>query len=70
MPRQAAALGIAVPDDPEPQPLDTTVVCTRHSRGWRIDSGSRSVLVEHSVGMFHLAVLIANPDQEVHALTW
>ena len=42
--------------------------CTRLGRKWRIGLGERSVLVEHSVGMLHLAVLIANPRQEIRAV--
>lgn len=42
--------------------------CTRVGRKWRIDFGGRSVLVEHSVGMLHLVVLMANPRQEIRAV--
>ncbi|MFE0516965.1 tetratricopeptide repeat protein, partial [Streptomyces sp. NPDC058964] len=42
--------------------------CTRLGRKWRVGFGSRSVLVEHSVGMLHLVVLIANPRQEIRAV--
>lgn len=42
--------------------------CTRLGRKWRIGFGGRSVLVEHSVGMLHLVVLIANPRQEIRAV--
>lgn len=42
--------------------------CTRLGRKWRIGVGGRSVLVDHSVGMFHLVVLIANPRQEIRAV--
>lgn len=41
--------------------------CERHGRRWRITLGGRSVLVGHSVGMRHLAALIANPGREIHA---
>jgi len=44
------------------------VACTRYGLRWRIECGHRSVLVEHSVGLLHLAVLIANPGQEIPAL--
>ena len=47
---------------------DTAVRCVRHGRGWRIEAGRRSAVVRHSVGMFHLAVLIANPGREIPAL--
>ncbi|MFE2139956.1 tetratricopeptide repeat protein [Streptomyces sp. NPDC059466] len=42
--------------------------CTRLGRKWRIGFGGRSVLVDHSVGMLHLVVLIANPRQEIRAV--
>ncbi|WP_435222682.1 hypothetical protein [Streptomyces sp. Tue6028] len=42
--------------------------CTRLGRKWRIGFGGRSVLVEHSVGMLHLLVLIANPRQEIRSV--
>jgi hypothetical protein len=41
--------------------------CTRAGRGWRLTLGNRSVLVADSVGMLHLAVLIANPRQDIPA---
>jgi len=41
--------------------------CAREGWAWRISLGERSILVKHSVGMFHLAVLIANPLQEIRA---
>lgn len=42
--------------------------CTRLGRKWRIGLGEHSVLVENSVGVLHLAVLIANPRQEIRAV--
>src|SRR5207248_4394856 len=66
---EAAALGIAVPDhlsQPPTEPLAAT--CTRAGQHWRIDYGRRTVLVPHSVGMLHLAVLLANPGREIPAL--
>ncbi len=41
--------------------------CERAGRRWRVTVASRSVLVEDSIGMLHLAVLIANPRLEVAA---
>jgi hypothetical protein len=41
--------------------------CRRAGRQWRLTLRNRSVLVEDSIGMLHLAVLIANPRQEIHA---
>jgi hypothetical protein len=41
--------------------------CEREGRSWRITVGDRSVLVHDSIGMLHLAVLIANPRQDILA---
>jgi hypothetical protein len=56
----AATAAATVPDR-------RAVRCVRHGRGWRIEAGRRSAVVEHSVGMLHLAVLIANPCCEIPA---
>lgn len=53
---------------PENGPLQAAASCTRLGRKWRIGLGGRSALVGHSVGMFHLVVLLANPRQEIRAL--
>ena len=65
---EAAALGIPLPDIRCEPPETAAVECARDGRGWRVGWGSRSVLVEHSVGLLHLAVLIANPRQEIPAI--
>jgi hypothetical protein len=41
--------------------------CGRVGRKWRLALQDRSVLVDDSVGMLHLAVLIANPRQDIPA---
>jgi hypothetical protein len=41
--------------------------CSRAGRRWRVTVGGRAVLAEDSIGMAHLAVLIANPRQEIPA---
>ena len=41
--------------------------CDRVGRKWRVAVADRSVLVEDSIGMLHLAVLIAYPRQEISA---
>jgi hypothetical protein len=41
--------------------------CVRAGRKWRVSLGERSVLVEESIGMLHLAVLIASPRQDIAA---
>jgi hypothetical protein len=57
---------IQEPASPATQP--GAVELTRHGVRWRVDLGPRSVLVDHSVGMLHLAVLTANPGVEVAAI--
>jgi tetratricopeptide (TPR) repeat protein len=49
-------------------PAGRAVTCTREGRQWRIGFGSRSVLVEHSIGMLHLAVLLANPGTDIPSI--
>ncbi|RSN04300.1 hypothetical protein DMB42_32050 [Nonomuraea sp. WAC 01424] len=39
----------------------------RHGRHWQVEHAGRLVVVEHSVGMQHLATLIANPGREILA---
>jgi hypothetical protein len=41
--------------------------CERLGRGWRLTFQSRAVLVDDSIGMTHLAVLVANPRREIAA---
>jgi hypothetical protein len=64
---EAAALGLPVPDHPVSGPSGPFAECGRVGRKWRLTWQNRSVLVEESVGMLHLAVLIANPRQEIKA---
>jgi hypothetical protein len=52
------------PAEHQPQPV---AHCRRAGRKWQLAWQNRSVLVEDSVGMVHLAVLIANPRQEIRA---
>ena len=63
---EAARIGVALPE------VDTTALgtlrCVRRGRGWELILGNRRVTVGHSVGMTHLAVLIANPDIEIPAV--
>ncbi|MEU7872832.1 hypothetical protein [Dactylosporangium sp. NPDC049140] len=42
--------------------------CVRERQHWRLAWGSRSVLVENSVGLLHLAVLLANAGTEIPAV--
>jgi hypothetical protein len=65
---EAATLGVALPGDGGADTADaTTVTCERAGRGWRLGLAGRSVVVENSIGMLHLAVLIGNPRQEITA---
>ncbi|MBB5872785.1 hypothetical protein F4553_006219 [Allocatelliglobosispora scoriae] len=63
--RDAAALGMRLPG---PAADADRVRCLRVGRHWRIERGDRSAVVDNSVGMAHLAVLLANPGQEISAL--
>lgn len=49
-------------------PETETLVCTRSGRHWRIDLGVRSAVVEDSVGVRHLATLIAHPGIEMPSI--
>lgn len=40
----------------------------RHGRRWRVALAGRSVVVDNLVGLLHLAVLLANPEQEIPAV--
>jgi hypothetical protein len=64
----AGALGMAAIRVDEPAAVAAAVTCRRQGRTWRVDAGGRSTAVEHSIGMLHLAVLIANPRQEIPAI--
>ncbi|WP_308249992.1 hypothetical protein [Sphaerisporangium fuscum] len=79
--QDAAALGMAPPAGAGPVAPPATghglpssgseparaVVCRRRGRQWRIELGGRVVVVGHSVGMGHLATLLANPGYEISA---
>jgi hypothetical protein len=64
---EAAALGLPVPDEDARGPAGHAAECHRVGRKWRLTWRDRSVLMEDSTGMTHLAVLIANPRQEILA---
>jgi hypothetical protein len=74
---EAAALRMVLPkheppvfDDrlvrPETGP-DVPVNCRRHGRRWQLQLGGRVTLVDDSVGLKYLAILLANPGQEISA---
>ncbi|ADJ46549.1 hypothetical protein AMES_4724 [Amycolatopsis mediterranei S699] len=63
---EAAAMGMAVPDESrKPRPA---VSCVRQDNWWRVELGRRVAVVDHCVGMAHLATLTANPGVEVPAV--
>jgi hypothetical protein len=64
---EATALGIPVPGNAAAGRTEAATECVRVGRKWRVTVRDRCVLVDHSIGMLHLAVLIANPRQEIQA---
>jgi hypothetical protein len=64
---EAAALGLPVPAEGARGSAGVAAECHRAGRRWRLDWRDRSVLMEDSIGMTHLAVLVANPRQEILA---
>jgi hypothetical protein len=69
---EAASAGLPVPDYPAADsaysaPAPAVAEIQRVGRKWRLTLRGRGVLVEDSIGMVHLAVLIANPRQEIQA---
>jgi hypothetical protein len=70
---EAASAGLPVTDYPAASAAQAPAVaahevqCQRVGRKWRLTLRGRGVLVEDSIGMVHLAVLIANPRQEIQA---
>jgi hypothetical protein len=63
---EATAVGIPVPGGAAGR-AQTAAECARAGRKWRVSLRDRAALVDHSIGMLHLAVLIANPRQEIQA---
>ncbi|MGO8956672.1 MAG: hypothetical protein ACLQFR_04780 [Streptosporangiaceae bacterium] len=62
------ATGLPVPGRRFPASSSGTAAeCDRVGRQWRLTLHDRSVLVADSIGMLHLAVLIASPRQEIPA---
>jgi hypothetical protein len=64
---EAAVLGLEVLNHPVCRTSSMVVECSRVGRRWRLSLRNRSVLVDDSMGMIHLAVLIANPRREIQA---
>lgn len=68
--REAAELDISLPkyEDRIRSAQSRRVTCARQGRRWLFRLGAWSVEVAHSVGMIHLATLLANPGSEVAAV--
>jgi hypothetical protein len=64
---EATALGLPIPDYPGSGSASPVAQCHRAGRKWRLAVRNRAVVVEDSIGMVYLAVLIANPGQEIRA---
>jgi tetratricopeptide (TPR) repeat protein len=65
---EAATPGTAEPDYSAVRNRgDRFAECERVGRKWRLTLGGRSILLDDSVGMVHLAVLMANPRQDIAA---
>jgi hypothetical protein len=65
---EAGALGLPAPAGGRaPMARPAAVTCERAGRGWRLTLRDDTAVVEDSIGMLHLAVLIANPRQEIAA---
>ncbi len=63
---ESAALNVPLPDLVI-APAGKGASCERVGRKWRLAYQDRSVLIEDSIGMLHLAVLIDNPRQDIPA---
>ncbi|MFD8496677.1 hypothetical protein [Amycolatopsis sp. NPDC059657] len=63
--REAKTLGMALPGV-RAEPISAS--CVRSGRYWRIEMGTRSAIVDDSVGIRYLATLIGNPGVEIEAL--
>jgi len=63
----AAARELAVPGRVPEHDGSGSVDCQRRGRGWRLTLADRSVIVDDSIGMLHLAVLFANPRRDIAA---
>ena len=64
---EAAALGLRALDEGAREPAGLVAECHRVGRKWRLAWRERDVLMEDSIGMTHLAVLLANPRREILA---
>jgi hypothetical protein len=62
----AAAAGLPPPGHRAGRTV-ASVTCKREGRRWRLTLGDRAVAVDDSVGMLHLAVIIASPRRDIAA---
>jgi hypothetical protein len=65
---EAAPLRLPFPRIPISRHASMVAECDRLGRKWRFTVQNRSALVEDSIGMTYLAVLIANPRQQIQAV--
>ncbi|MFC5822797.1 hypothetical protein [Nonomuraea insulae] len=66
--REAKELGMVLPAPAgRASGADGGCRIRRHGRHWQVELGDRTALVDHSVGMGHLATLVANPGREILA---
>ncbi|MEV0617372.1 hypothetical protein AB0I81_28890 [Nonomuraea sp. NPDC050404] len=68
--REARELGMVLPEPVGERAPEVRGACRarRHGLHWLVELDARSVLVGHSVGMRYLAMLMANPGQEIPAI--
>jgi len=64
----AGVLRAALPGAAVVTSVQQAATCVREATNWRVALGNRSAVVGHSVGMLHLAVLLANADKEIPAV--
>jgi tetratricopeptide (TPR) repeat protein len=64
---EAPTPGLPAPDSSARESVGPHAECRRAGRKWRLAWRDRSVLMEDSIGLAHLAVLVANPRQEILA---
>ncbi|MFC4590971.1 hypothetical protein [Sphaerisporangium corydalis] len=72
--QEATRLGMTLPAAVRPKDRQArpgrrapVVDFARRGRQWRVELDGRTALVDHSVGMRHLATLLANPGREIPA---
>lgn len=68
--QEAAEPGMVLPEISTPRRSDgpAALTCRRDGRQWELSLGTRTTLVDDSVGMRSLATLIAGPGREIRAI--